>query len=104
MTIDKLALLKNIYGNNEEEVVLEAYLAIAAEAVLNRLYPFDKSKTEVPDKYALTQVNIAIYLLNKRGAEGELQHNENGIDRTYESGNIPESMLKDIIPHCGVFG
>ena len=104
MAIDKLALLKDIYGDSEEDTLLEAYLAIAAEAVLNRLYPFDKKKAEVPDKYARTQVNIAVYLLNKRGAEGELQHNENGIDRTYESGDIPESMLKDIIPHCGVFG
>lgn len=104
MALDKLALLKDIYDDSEEDTLLEAYLAIAAEAVLNRLYPFDKTKTEVPDKYARTQVNIAVYLLNKRGAEGELQHNENGIDRTYESGDIPESMLKDIIPHCGVFG
>jgi len=102
MAIDKLALLKNIYGDGEDDNVLEAYLSIAAEAILNRLYPF-KKETEVPEKYTLTQVNIAVYLLNKRGAEGETRHNENGIDRTYESANIPESMLKDIIPHCGVF-
>ena len=103
MAIDKLALLKTIYGDGEDDKVLEAYLSIAAEAILNRLYPFNKTETEVPEKYTLTQVNIAIYMLNKRGAEGETRHNENGIDRTYESANIPESMLKDIIPHCGVF-
>lgn len=103
MAIDKLALLKTIYGDGEDDNVLEAYLSIAAEAILNRLYPFKKTETEVPEKYTLTQVNIAVYMLNKRGAEGETRHNENGIDRTYESANIPESMLKDIIPHCGVF-
>lgn len=104
MATSKLDLLKTIYGDGEDDSLLEAYLSIAAEAILNRLYPYDNSKTEVPEKYALTQVNIAVYLLNKRGAEGELQHNENGIDRTYESADIPESMLKGIIPHCGVFG
>lgn len=104
MATDKLELLKTIYGDGEDVKLLEAYLSIAGEAILNRLYPFDHSKIEVPEKYALTQVNIAVYLLNKRGAEGELQHNENGIDRTYESADIPESMLKGIIPHCGVFG
>lgn len=103
MAIDKLALLKNTYGDSEDDSLLDAYLAIAAEIILNRLYPFDHSKTEVPEKYARTQICIAVYLLNKRGAEGELQHNENGIDRTYESADVPESMLKDIIPHCGVF-
>ena len=102
MATDKKTLLKTIYGDGEDDKVLEAYLAIAAEAILKRLYPFDHTKTEVPEKYAMTQVNIAVYLLNKRGAEGELRHNENGIDRTYESADIPESMLKDIIPHCGV--
>ncbi len=101
---EKLTTLKSIFGNSEEDSVLQAYLSIAAEKVLNRLYPFNESKTEqdIPAKYHYTQVNIACYLLNKRGAEGELKHNENGVDRTYESGDVPESMLKDIVPFCGV--
>ena len=101
---EKLTLLKTMYGDNEDEAVLTAYLSIAAGTVLKRLYPFDDTKTEndIPAKYHTTQVNIANYLLGKRGAEGEIKHNENGIERTYESGDVPESMLKDIIPHCGV--
>lgn len=101
---EKLTLLKNMYGDSEDEAVLTAYLSIAAGTVLKRLYPFDETKTEndIPAKYHTTQVNIANYLLGKRGAEGEIKHNENGIERTYESGDVPESMLKDIIPYCGV--
>ena len=45
----------------------------------------------------------AVYLLNKRGAEGETAHSENGISRSYESADIPESMLSGIIPFAGVF-
>lgn len=101
---EKLTLLKTMYGNSEEDAVFNAYLSIAAGKVLERLYPFDDKKTEddIPAKHHHTQVNIANYLLGKRGAEGEIKHNENGIERTYESGDVPESMLKDIVPHCGV--
>ena len=41
-------------------------------------------------------------MLNKRGAEGQTSHSENGISRSYENADIPESMLKSIIPFCGV--
>lgn len=101
---EKQTMLKTMYGNSEEEAVLQAYLSLAAGAIIKRLFPFDDSKTEndIPEKYHSTQVNIANYLLGKRGAEGEFKHNENGIERTYESGDVPESMLRDIIPHCGV--
>ena len=33
-----------------------------------------------------------------RGGEGEIRHNENGINREYESSDIPESMLKYVSP------
>ena len=46
----------------------------------------------------MKQIEIATYLYNKQGAEGETKHNENGVDRTYESASIPESMLSDISP------
>jgi hypothetical protein len=48
-------------------------------------------------------VEIAAYLLNKRGAEGQTSHSENGISRGYESGSIPESMLSDVLPFVGIF-
>jgi hypothetical protein len=56
----------------------------------------------VPDKYATNQVEIACYLLNKRGAEGETYHSENGINRSYENADVPESMLSRVLPFAGV--
>lgn len=46
----------------------------------------------------MKQIEIASYLYNKQGAEGETEHNENGVDRKYESASIPESALSDISP------
>ena len=50
----------------------------------------------------MTQVEVAAYLLNKRGAEGETAHSENGISRSYEDGDVPSSLLRDIVPYAGV--
>jgi hypothetical protein len=82
--------------------VLKSYLSIAGQKILNRAYPYDDTVTEVPRRYGVLQCEIATYLLNKRGAEGEISHSENGINRTYENADVPDSMLSGVIPHCGV--
>ena len=84
--------------------VLNTYLEIAAQKILNRMYPYktDYNDLKVPDRYAMIQLNIAVYLLNKRGAEGEIQHIENGIHRNYGSADVPDGLLKDIVPYCKV--
>lgn len=94
--------LKVLTGEQNEDV-LNTYLKFAGTAITNRCYPFAPNKP-VPVKYQNRQLEITVYLLNKRGAEGETTHNENGINRTYESASVPESMLKDIVPYVGVIG
>lgn len=94
--------LSVITGETDDDVLL-TYLDVAAQKILNKCYPFRTNETEVPEKYQLLQIEIAVYLLNKRGAEGETVHNENGINRTYESSSVPDSMLKDVIPIAKFF-
>ncbi|MCM1364653.1 MAG: phage head-tail connector protein [Faecalibacterium sp.] len=90
--------------DEQNEQTVEFYLSFAKDIILSRLYPFRTDVTEMPKKYDSLQVEIAAYLLNKRGAEGEISHSENGISRTYESAEVPESMLKRIVPFVGTFG
>lgn len=82
--------------------ILLTYLAIAGRKIIDRAYPYDDTVEDVPRRYELLQCEIAVYLLNKRGAEGETSHSENGISRSYENADIPESMLSVITPFCGV--
>lgn len=99
----KLTKLRTMVGaSKSDDDLLLMYLTDAERAILNRLYPLDDSKTIVPERYASRQVEIAVYLYNKRGAEGEVSHSENGISRSYENASIPESMLSDIIPYGSV--
>ena len=95
-------LRRQVGASASDDDLLLMYLTDAERAIINRLYPMDDTDCTIPDKYESRLVEIATYLYNKRGAEGEVSHNENGISRTYESASIPESMLSDIIPYGSV--
>lgn len=99
---EKLTLLKAMVGESDTEEVLLAYLNIAGRKIMNRAYPYGTDEAEVPARYDYLHCEIAAYLLNKRGAEGQTGHNENGISRSYESADVPESMLGAVTPMVGV--
>lgn len=100
---EKLTMLKAMTGEKDESV-LSTYLSIAGNKVLKQAYPFDSTVTVVPDRYAYNQVEIAAYLVNKRGAEGETAHSENGISRSYEDGDVPPTLLREIVPCASLIG
>ena len=105
--VEKLSLLRVMVGQpadntNWSDDVLISYLSIAGDKIIKRAYPYDDTSDEVPRRYGVLQCEIALFLLNKRGAEGEISHNENGVNRTYASDDIPESLMKEIIPHVEV--
>ena len=109
MTNEEKLTIVRVMGNVPDDTVewsddiLLTYLAIAGSKIIDRAYPFNSNEVEeVPKRYELLQCEIAVYLLNKRGAEGETSHSENGISRGYESADVPESMLSVITPFCGV--
>lgn len=102
-TEEKKTLVKVMVDDSEmSDNVVEAYLNIAGQKIISVAFPFDHNQTGVPERYEYLQCRIATYLINKRGAEGETSHSENGISRAYEDADIPASMLSEIIPKCGV--
>ena len=101
---EKLEVLKSLVDvvDVTKDKALTVYLRISEQKILERLYPFNREGKTIPERYALRQCEIAAYLWNKRGAEGEVSHNENGINRTYENADVPASLLKGIIPFAEV--
>lgn len=97
----KITMLKSLTGETSSEII-SVYLALAKSELLNKIYPFGDGTEEFPAKYDALHVQATEYLLNKRGAEGEIQHSENGLTRSYESGGLPKAILQQIVPFCGV--
>lgn len=104
---EKLMELRVILDStDDDDTTLLSYLFQARDVILNRMYPYlDEGTYEdlvVPKRYEYQQLRIAAFLLNKRGAEGETQHIENGIHRNYQNADVPEEMLRGILPQVGI--
>lgn len=100
---EKLLVTSSLLDGEYENEVIESALSAAGEKIINARFPFNNGEvTEVPESFHYMQCKIAVYLLNKQGAEGETSHSELGVSRSYESADIPDSMLSDIVPKAGV--
>ena len=104
MTEEVMKLLLSSMTGESDDTVLSAYLALAQMIIMNRLYPYQYTTPEapVPSRYYDLQIRIAAYHLNKRGAEQETMHVENGITRMYEAADTPASLLSEITPYAGL--
>lgn len=105
----KLDVLRMLCGQSSdvlEDNVLVEYLEQAAEIILQRCYPstFDVTGLNVPRRYSRLQCDIANELIQRRGAEGESHHNEDGVSRSYENAGISRSLLRRIVPFAHVLG
>lgn len=98
----KRVMLTSMTNENDADV-LSAYLDMARDIVVSCAFPYGDGSEAMPQKYDPVQVRIAAYMLNKRGAEGETVHQENGVSRHYEHGDIPLSILREITPYVGTF-
>jgi len=92
--MSQLSKLKSLLGNpTVSDDNLEFYLDCAKDVICDI-----RNTTNVEQKYLTTQIQIAIELFNKVGAEGEVQHSELGITRTYEIADISPSLIRKITP------
>lgn len=90
----QLQRLKKLVGNpNNEDEILQFCLDNASDIICEI-----RNSDKVESQYLTRQLNIAIEIYNKRGAEGQTSHNENGLARTYESGDISDSVINKITP------
>lgn len=103
---EKLEELRTITEASDDDAVLLSFLKQAESLILNRMYPYAESASlagvTIPARYEYKQIQLAAYLLNKRGTEGQTRHIENGISRTYQGAYVPQDLLVDIMPMVGI--
>jgi len=102
---EKITMVKALANDSTlVDNVVETFLTKAESAIRNRMYPFGLPKnadgTEktfvVPAKYEVLQCDLASRYILRRGGEGEIKHDENGIGRTYASTN-DEDLLMEVM-------
>ena len=98
--VRRLAVL--ISPDTADDELLLVLVEQAEGIVLNKRYPFGvPADATVPREYEHIQLQIAVELFSKMGAEGQTEHTENGISRSYEAADVSPSLLRRIIPICG---
>lgn len=98
--IEKLKVL--ISPDTANDSLLLSLLELAEGIVLNRRYPFGPPEgATVEQRFENIQLQIAVELFSKTGAEGQTAHKENGIERTYEAADVSPSLIRRITPVVG---
>ena len=98
----QLERLKVRITEKVDDVELEDILESAKAVIMSRRFPFSEHPEELEPKYNDLQIRIAVEMFNKRGAEGETAHSENGVSRSYSSASVSEELLREITPKVGV--
>lgn len=105
---EKVTMVRTMVGDEdsgESYGLLTVYLQLAASKMLERLFPFDSTKTEedIPERYDTLQCELGARLYLRRGGEAEVSHEENGVNRTYASVD-DEDILSRLTPFAKVGG
>lgn len=106
--VEKYELVKSLYGKKADGTDLTVaevtpFLIVAKSIILNKYDPFGNT-SELPTKYEILQCRITNFMLVKQGAEGEIQHTENGVTCIYGQADIPSNLMNEITPKAGVIG
>ena len=97
-TDEKITMVQALVSDTDAtDALVGVYLKQAESAIYNRLYPFGiPDAATIPMRYEVLQCTLAARYFLRRGAEGEIAHNENGINRTYQSVD-DEDLLSQVI-------
>lgn len=100
---DKLANLKVLLSDGgalPSDEKLGVYLTLAGREILQWMYSLvggvPEDVTEVPPKYTVTQIYAVLAGYTHAGAEGERQHNENGVNRVFNSTDMLDYIHQNV--------
>lgn len=100
----KLLFVLMLTENDPEATadVINMYLQVAANQIMQRLYPHGIPPMSVmPNAYDVMQCELAARLFLRRGGQGETAHSENGISRTYGSADDSD-ILNRVVPYVNM--
>ena len=102
---EKIARVQQLLGNEPSATneVVSDLLDQASDAILGVMYPLgDYGEAVLPTRYYRLQCDLAARYFARMGANGEVVHNENGINRTWHSPDDAD-LLRKVTPICKVY-
>lgn len=97
---DKIARVKILINDSTlADEVIETYLDLAETKIKNTLSPFREIEC-IPSRYDLIHCELTSRYIFRRGLEGQVSSNENGIVRTFDSPD-DKDLLSVVTPYVG---
>ena len=95
---EKTAMVRTLVENDPKatDALIAVYLSLATNAMLERIYPYDtgKSAADVPSRYDTIQCELAARYFLRQGGQGEINHEENGVNRQYASADDSDILQR----------
>ena len=94
--------------SDDEDVLLTELLGDAISLYATIRYPTSNCPTDedgeifIEAKYISWVLRCAVEMYSKMGGEGQIGHIELGVNRSFDSGTVSQSLLNEITPVCGV--
>lgn len=103
----KIVFTQTLIGEDADatDELIAVYLSEAEAAILRRLYRVYGNVPDaaaVPPMYDILSCKLAARYFFRRGGEGEIEHSENGVSRSYGSVN-DEDLLMEVMPYARTY-
>ena len=103
---EKLAMLKSLLNISDtaQNTQLGAYLSLAKAEILSWLYSgnIPDDVTDVPARYEPTQIMACVAGFSQSGAEGQLNHSENGVSRTWKHEDMVAYIRSRVVSYAQI--
>lgn len=101
---EKLTTIKTLLSDGgalPSDEKLTTYITLAKQEILNWMYSqvggVPEDVTDVPVKYEVTQIYAVVAGYTHAGAEGEKQHNENGVNRVFNTNDMLDYIHQNVL-------
>ena len=108
MTVEeKLSMVKTMLEipteDTSEDGLIGVYLTASEKEIIAWRFSYGSAQvTEIPAEYEMTQVFAVVAGYSQGGTEGQTQHSENGINRTFKYADMLAYIRSNVIPLCKV--
>lgn len=100
MAVLDLALLKSklLIDGSEQDALLEVLIEQAKDIVTKEYFGYADIPEQwvFPESFTYVGLEVATYLYNKVGIEGQVSHKEQGIERVYAEGGVPRHLFDQL--------
>ena len=101
---EKLTAVKELLNDGNplpSDTKLNTYIDLAKKEILSWMYSqiggVPETVTDVPAKYEITQIYAVVAGYTHAGAEGEKQHQENGVNRYFVTSDMLDYIRRNVL-------